>query len=60
MRIRCPASSRFWRVWADGIELGRPAAGDYEVWAEQAIAGYAAQLAASGAWVVRVAPSSFL
>jgi hypothetical protein len=32
-----------------GIELGRPAAGDYEVWAEQAIAGYAAQLAASGA-----------
>lgn len=32
-----------------GIELGRPAAGDYEVWAARAIAGYAAQIAASGA-----------
>jgi ribosomal protein S18 acetylase RimI-like enzyme len=32
-----------------GIELGRPAAGDYEVWAARAIAGYAAEIAASGA-----------
>jgi ribosomal protein S18 acetylase RimI-like enzyme len=32
-----------------GIELGRPAAGDYEAWAARAIAGYAAEIAASGA-----------
>lgn len=32
-----------------GIELGRPAAGDYQVWAARAIAGYPAEIAASGA-----------
>jgi hypothetical protein len=32
-----------------GIELGRPAAEDYEAWAAKSIAGYAAQIVASGA-----------
>jgi len=32
-----------------GIELGRPAADDYEAWAAESIAGYAAQIVASGA-----------
>jgi ribosomal protein S18 acetylase RimI-like enzyme len=32
-----------------GIELGRPAGADYDAWAARAIAGYAAQIAASGA-----------
>lgn len=32
-----------------GIELARPAVGDYEAWAERALAGYAAEIGSSGA-----------
>lgn len=40
---------RFCRYGRVGIELARPAASDYETWVEQAIAGYAAEIIASGA-----------
>jgi ribosomal protein S18 acetylase RimI-like enzyme len=42
-------AGRFCEYGWVGIELGRPAAGDYDVWAARAIAGYAAEIAASGA-----------
>jgi ribosomal protein S18 acetylase RimI-like enzyme len=55
---KCPAArcrhptggwGRFCEYGWVGIELGRPAAGDYDAWAARAIAGYAAEIAASGA-----------